>query len=568
MQKSNAQDFKDINPPLDKLTLPDEISARFTVMECLADNEYGSTYRLSEKGSGKRFALKCCPKITRQSENKEGKLLRGLSHKGLTAFEAEYDDGETLFTLREYAEGMTIDEFMEEHNGITPALAVSIALELCDVLSYLHSQPQPIIHRDIKPSNVIINPEDRSIKLIDFGIARRYSENSETDTENFGTRKFSSPEHYGFTQTDNRSDLFSLGVLLHYMLTGKLDGQITGDDRLARIVDKCMEFDPKNRYQSAEALKQALIRYKNGTKKRAAMAAGIGAALCLMFMTGLTVGRYTDFLRFPIVRNAGDTVYTFIDPLVEQNVRAILGKTDGSNVLLSDLDEITALFFIGDYAVANQEQYDERKESFWDYPIYANLNDLSDLKNMRRLTQLLINGQNLGDITPLASCPELQLLHLIKCPNLSDLSPLTALPRLANLDLVECDVSDISALVDMPALRRLVISNIPISDYTALARMENLRELQFLNGPVQSVKELGSLDKLEYLEFYDTTLRSLDGIEGFTGLMTLSLRNSTGVKDFSQLDLLPKLRELIVPAVSEPDAAATITREDIQVTVE
>jgi hypothetical protein len=261
-------------------------------MECLAESERGNTYLLSEKEGDKKYVLKCYPKAEMTGENKEGALLSVLNHKGIPKFETEIDDGETLFVLREYAEGMTLDQYLEEQEGITVAHVINIAVELCGILSYLYSQSPPIVHRDIKPSNIVINTDGYTLKLIDFGISRRYSEDVTNDTQYFGTKEFSAPEQYGFAQTDNRTDLYALGVVMRYMLTGTTTGQVQ-DRNLAAIVGKCTAFDPEKRYQSADALKRVLINYRNRARRVVLL---IVAAVIVLPVAGfLFVNLYTNY---------------------------------------------------------------------------------------------------------------------------------------------------------------------------------------------------------------------------------------------------------------------------------
>jgi serine/threonine protein kinase, bacterial len=137
------------------------------------------------------------------------------------------------------------------------------------VLSYLHSQRPPVIFRDLKPANVILTPEGR-LKLIDFGIARLFKPGQSHDTQAYGTMGYSAPEQYGRGQTDARSDIYSLAVLLHQLLTGfdpaaKPFNLPPADQvnpalppAVAATLARAMQNAPEQRFASVEELRQTL----------------------------------------------------------------------------------------------------------------------------------------------------------------------------------------------------------------------------------------------------------------------------------------------------------------------
>ena len=454
MNKSFANEYRKGGIHSDKFIPPRELSECFDVMECLAENDIGETYLLTDKKNGKRFVLKCYRKSETSSENSEAELLRGLSHKGLPKFEAEIDDGETLYALREYVEGISLNEYLEECDAISESLVVSIALELCEVLSYLHSQPAPIIHRDVKPSNIVINPRDNSVKLIDFGISRKYSEYSDTDTTYYGTKKFSPPEQYGFSQTDCRTDIYALGIVLRFILTGSTDGQIT-DNGFARIVEKCTAFSPKDRYQNADAVKRALIKRTDRTKKKTAISVVSALVLCLAFTAGVMVGSYTDFLFSPITDNfdIGSEPFVFTEPIIEKTVRLMLEISDDQPVLRSDLDNVTQILIIGDEAVSSVDEFISAESSG---NMYGTLSRLDDLRMMRNLRVINIRGQVITDLSPLVDCSLLEEIAIIGNP-ISDLSPLVSLSRLKQIDMNGTDIRDFSPLNEIHSLKMIWI---------------------------------------------------------------------------------------------------------------
>jgi len=165
------------------------------------------------------------------------------------------DEKETI-VVEEYIQGDNLFDRLNRKEYLTYDEARNIILQLCDGLSKLHSQG--IIHRDIKPSNLIL--QGSNIKLIDFDIARIVKEDQSEDTRHLGTKGYAPPEQYGFGQTDNRSDIYTLGVTISNLLDNNYDGF------LRKILEKCTELDPKHRYQSVEALKDAVLNYRQSKK--------------------------------------------------------------------------------------------------------------------------------------------------------------------------------------------------------------------------------------------------------------------------------------------------------------
>ena len=268
-------------------TFPDEISRRFHVTERLGISEFGETFLMSEKDGGELFVLKRCRKSDATMAN-EADILRGLKHEGLPVYESVIESDTEIFVSRRYIKGITLAEYIEKGDTADKELIVDTMIALCGILEFLHSRPTPIIHRDIKPSNIIINPEKDDVSLIDFGISRKYSENSGTDTMCLGTRNFAPPEQYGFAQTDCRSDIYSLGVVLRYWLTGSSGRYAETDDKaLAAIVAKCTMLDPRMRYRNVAALKKALVGYKRRVKWRAHAKIACVFAACFVVAVGL-----------------------------------------------------------------------------------------------------------------------------------------------------------------------------------------------------------------------------------------------------------------------------------------
>lgn len=190
----------------------------------------------------------------------------------------------STIVVMEYVSGSTLDIWAEAH-GYGVSAAEAIFPQLCAAVEALHTQFTPsIIHRDLKPSNVMVSA-DGTVKLLDFGIAREYREGAERDTRFLGTRAYAPPEQFGFKQTDERSDIYSLGMILYHLLTGEtpraalheegfVDARIP--ERLRTVLLQATAFDPDQRFSRAGELElafnQALEPSVSAPKTRTATA--------------------------------------------------------------------------------------------------------------------------------------------------------------------------------------------------------------------------------------------------------------------------------------------------------
>lgn len=211
------------------------------------------------------------------------------------------------YIVTEYADGEDLA------SAKIPAKKVyDVALEMCSALESLHNEN--VIHRDIKPSNIILC-DNRHIKLTDFDAACVKKTVTEKDTFFVGTDGFAPPEQYGFKQTDERSDIYALGVTIKLLL-----GESFNRAHYRRVIEKCMRFDPEQRYSSVKKLRNALLRHK---PLPTACAVGTGVALVGMLIIDLTV-MYT-----PDPPKAVDNFQ------VEESVPTVESTTESSSALES-----------------------------------------------------------------------------------------------------------------------------------------------------------------------------------------------------------------------------------------
>ncbi len=156
------------------------------------------------------------------SFNREVQVLSDLQHPGLPRLHDYFTDAEHWYLVMDFIEGETLERHLEQSIGghfLQLIDVLRVGVQLCVVLDYMHTHQPPIIFRDLKPSNVMLIPNG-SIRLIDFGIARYFKRGQFKDTMAFGSPGYAAPEQYGKAQTTPRADIYSLGALLHQMLTG------------------------------------------------------------------------------------------------------------------------------------------------------------------------------------------------------------------------------------------------------------------------------------------------------------------------------------------------------------
>ncbi len=158
------------------------------------------------------------------------------------------EDGQIV--LEEYIDGITVASVLED--GLyTYEGARRVLLDVCDALALLHEQG--FVHRDLKPENIMISKEG-IVKLIDFNASRTYSDSASTDTVKIGTIGYAPPEQLGIAQSDRRTDIYALGILLNVMLTGKHPCKQLADGRVGKIIAKCTHINPTARYQTVQEL--------------------------------------------------------------------------------------------------------------------------------------------------------------------------------------------------------------------------------------------------------------------------------------------------------------------------
>lgn len=250
---------------------------KYEEVKLIKQSEKSTVHLVRECGGEQLFIRKIL-----KGEHPIYHLLKESPHPGLPKLYEVTESEDSTTVIEEYIEGEPcgLREYSEKE-------FLNIVRELCQTLEFLHQKG--IIHRDIKPSNILL-AKDGHIRLIDFDAARTPKEEAEQDTVLLGTRGFAPPEQFGFAQTDERADIYSLGATIEHLLGKGADGAKLGNTQnkqyrnragYEKIVRKCMNLDPDKRYQSVKQVRDAFFPTKQYMRL-----AGILLLVCLLGISG------------------------------------------------------------------------------------------------------------------------------------------------------------------------------------------------------------------------------------------------------------------------------------------
>ncbi len=229
--------------------LEESIKEYYHPVRVLKRNETKEIVLYQHKESGKTVVVKYLKGIYEVY-----KKLVELEHDNLVrVIEAVSDDNRTM-VIEEYLEGISVADVLEI-NRFSQKEMCRIVTQLCDGLDVLHKKQ--IIHRDIKPENVFLL-SDGGVKIIDFDASRIYREHVSKDTVVLGTVGYAAPEQYGDAQTDERSDIYALGILMNVMLTGRHPVDTVVSGKIGNIIETCIMVNPNKRYRNVLEVQKQL----------------------------------------------------------------------------------------------------------------------------------------------------------------------------------------------------------------------------------------------------------------------------------------------------------------------
>ena len=534
--------------------LPSRLAETYEIIACLKRGERRQTYLICRISDDAQFILKCSADGPEDLAG-EYTLLTQLHGEGIPDVIDFFSEGGVSYLIREYVAGQTLLDYMQKRGALPTDEVVGIVLAVCRIVKRLHGQSPPVIHRDIKAEN-IIRTNGGGIVLIDFGIARRYDPDIRQDTHVLGTPLYSPPEQYGYRQTDTRSDIYSIGVLMHELLTGESELRSgSADGAVAGIIDRCTRFDPDDRYRDAEALEQALLALSSA-RRRFLLRTAMIAVFAVITVTAIIFGARAVFARSP---DAGDTsentggsidyaaYYTFASPAIEAEVCRIL-NTEPGQVTYADLTFVNTLLLCGDTAFDDWDDISIHGATIEIDSVAVDekgtVDTLEDIRFMPNLRTLALCNQNITDLSPLrGSGLERLALHGNR---ISDLSPLEEAESLYNLDISDNPVDDISPLSGI-GIYSLNIGATMVSDLRPLEKSGTLYKLDIIDcpllfdiSPVESVMTLTTLNIRPVFSEQFSVIRRMSQVK------ELSMWSVEGFSDYSELDGLDSLERLFI----------------------
>lgn len=376
------------------------IDGKYKILDIIGRGGMSIVYLAINEKANRPWAIKEILKKDFQAEKKEIHMMKRLRHPHLPGIADVIEEGESLLIVMDYIEGRTLEELLKEQGAQPEELVIDWARQICQVLLYLHSRTPAIIYRDMKPANVMLKP-DGNVMLIDLGAAREYKPRDLGDTIALGTRGYAAPEQYeSGAQSDARTDIYSLGVMMFQLATGKSPHQLQParnlnpylSSGLEEIITRCTKIKKEDRYQSCAELLYALNHhweYDSAYQKgqvRKLMQFLIPAALSVLFGLGAVFGAGMEFrLRrdsyeayLLAARSASDKTESVVNyrkaidlnPSMEQAYLELLEECylEDQVLTVSESEELrTVLIDYGDRAYTNEQALQKNKKGYAEF---------------------------------------------------------------------------------------------------------------------------------------------------------------------------------------------------------
>lgn len=585
--------------------LPEDMQEHWTVYECLKESEDSSTFLVKETATGILCVLKWGRNRQTEFLRNEMEIMKKMADRKLSGIPKAYrifeENGE-VYLVREYIEGMSLAQMVLQKGGISEAEICRISRKICQTAEQFQNPDEPMIHRDIKPENIVVTPGGEVV-FIDFGTMRSYKKDGSRDTFVVGTRGTAAPEQYGYTQTDQRTDVYAIGQTMLYMVSESYEmnqlSECAVSRRMKKIIEKACSFEPDKRYGDAAQLRRAVEKCQANNRKKVYKKAGAvfgliaaGYILAIFSQDGTVIeNKRIETAEQSAAEEQIQAEITFREELIEEAVRKELGLSKTDKITASMLENVRKLRIVGKEILDDEDTFwgeghhvDGKDSSFGS--VRGNITDLSDLAQMVNLEELALCNQKIEDISGLKELP-LKKLYLSK-NMITDFSVLLNLIDLDTLCIMENPAENLSVIGECTGILRLNIQGMNLTDidflknlsldyldmsnvevenniFEPLAEMKKLDTLCMCDVNEAAAETLSQMSTLKALFMWgdSTILENLKPLKGMTQLETLAF--TTQISSLEGIEQFPSLNFLSVSFSLVKDLSPVTGAKNLQV---
>lgn len=585
--------------------LPEDMQEHWTVYECLKESEDSSTFLVKETATGILCVLKWGRNRQAEFLRNEMEIMEKMADRKLSGIPKTYrifeENGE-VYLVREYIEGMSLAQMVLQKGGISEAEICRISRKICQTAEQFQNPDEPMIHRDIKPENIVVTPGGEVV-FIDFGTMRSYKKDGSRDTFVVGTRGTAAPEQYGYTQTDQRTDVYAIGQTMLYMVSESYEmnqlSECAVSRRMKKIIEKACSFEPDKRYGDAAQLRRAVEKCQANNRKKVYKKAGavfglIAAGYILAIFS--PDGKVIENKRIETAEQSAaeeqiQAEIIFREELIEEAVRKELGLSKTDKITASMLENVRKLRIVGKEILDDEDTFwgegrhvDGKDSSFGS--VRGNITDLSDLAQMVNLEELALCNQKIEDISGLKELP-LKKLYLSK-NMITDFSVLLNLIDLDTLCIMENPAENLSVIGECTGILRLNIQGMNLTDIDFLKNLSldylDMSNMEVENNIFEPLTEMKKLDTLCMCDVNEaaaetlsqmstlkalfmwgdsTILENLKPLKGMTQLETLAF--TTQISSLEGIEQFPSLNFLSVSFSLVKDLSPVTGAKNLQV---
>ena len=585
--------------------LPEDMQEHWTVYECLKESEDSSTFLVKETATGILCVLKWGRNRQAEFLRNEMEIMKKMADRKLSGIPKAYrifeENGE-VYLVREYIEGMSLAQMVLQKGGISEAEICRISRKICQTAEQFQNPDEPMIHRDIKPENIVVTPGGEVV-FIDFGTMRSYKKDGSRDTFVVGTRGTAAPEQYGYTQTDQRTDVYAIGQTMLYMVSESYEmnqlSECAVSRRMKKIIEKACSFEPDKRYGDAAQLRRAVEKCQANNRKKVYKKAGAvfgliaaGYILAIFSPDGTVIeNKRIETAEQSAAEEQIQAEIIFREELIEEAVRKELGLSKTDKITASMLENVRKLRIVGKEILDDEDTFwgeghhvDGKDSSFGS--VRGNITDLSDLAQMVNLEELALCNQKIEDISGLKELP-LKKLYLSK-NMITDFSVLLNLIDLDTLCIMENPAENLSVIGECTGILRLNIQGMNLTDidflknlsldyldmsnvevknniFEPLAEMKKLDTLCMCDVNEAAAETLSQMSTLKALFMWgdSTILENLKPLKGMTQLETLAF--TTQISSLEGIEQFPSLNFLSVSFSLVKDLSPVTGAKNLQV---